>query len=164
MTWSISSAQAIDGSIRSARVVADCSFNSLQTAVLQELQEALEVNPNLLKKEKFSELERAYSDRTEVTISPTFPSIGIANRPPSKQCADIHSGLQAWVERTDSALDYTAYIEGERSPEASKQHRYSCGPLVRFKRRTGSPAEPSFLFTTPAIPEEPAESLKMLWP
>ena len=71
--------------------------------------------------------------------------------------------MQDWVDRTDSAMDYTV-DSGEGAADRGEQpkvHRYTCGLL-----RRGAPQptrEPEYLLTSPAIKEE-ASDLSVVWP
>lgn len=72
--------------------------------------------------------------------------------------------VQDWVDRTDSAMDYTAYFrDGNPGSPAKnpKAHRFSCG---FFRRSNLQPArDVQYLFTSPAIQEE-ARDLSIVWP
>ena len=72
--------------------------------------------------------------------------------------------LQAWVERTDSALEYTALEEAISKLETAKPHRYGCGSFMRRTTLPPKSPEPRFMFRTPAIPEEAADNLSVMWP
>ena len=76
--------------------------------------------------------------------------------------------VQAWVDRTDSALDYTDYAELDResgSEGSSKAHRFSCGPFKCRRYHKVPELEPHFLFSPPVgISEEPSNNLEMMWP
>ena len=71
--------------------------------------------------------------------------------------------MQSWVDRTDSAMDYTAYFrDGKASPAPDcKAQRYSCNML---RRNTMRPARVDrYLLASPAIPEE-SKDLSTVWP